>query len=75
MRIVQYGLKRVRVALNCGRGGPEARNNHPDVKLKNGESAVGKKILIDGQQRVTAIMTAIAGVKIFCALEIRPERC
>lgn len=37
---------------------------NPDVKLKNGESAVGKKILIDGQQRVTAIMTAIAGVKI-----------
>ena len=37
---------------------------NPDVKLKNGDSAVGKKILIDGQQRVTAIMTAIAGVKI-----------
>ena len=37
---------------------------NPDVKLKNGQSAVGKKILIDGQQRVTAIMTAIAGVKI-----------
>ena len=37
---------------------------NPNVKLKNGESAVGKKILIDGQQRVTAIMTAIAGAKI-----------
>lgn len=37
---------------------------NPDVKLKNGQSALGKKILIDGQQRVTAIMTAIAGVKI-----------
>jgi hypothetical protein len=30
VRIVQYGLKRVRVALNCGRGGPEARNNQAD---------------------------------------------
>ncbi|MBQ7607229.1 MAG: DUF262 domain-containing protein [Desulfovibrionaceae bacterium] len=37
---------------------------NPDVKLKNGTSAVGKKILIDGQQRVTAIMAAIIGVKI-----------
>ena len=34
---------------------------NPDVKLKNGESSVGKKILIDGQQRVTALMTAIGG--------------
>ena len=34
---------------------------NPDVKLKNGERAVGKKILIDGQQRVTALMTAIGG--------------
>lgn len=34
------------------------------VKLKDGSSAVGKKILIDGQQRVTALMTAIVGQKI-----------
>lgn len=34
---------------------------NPDVKLKNGESALGKKVLIDGQQRITALMTAIAG--------------
>jgi hypothetical protein len=34
---------------------------NPEVKLKNGGSAVGKKVLIDGQQRVTALMTAIAG--------------
>lgn len=34
---------------------------NPDVKLKNGESSIGKKILIDGQQRVTALMTAIGG--------------
>lgn len=37
---------------------------NPDVKLKNGDSAVGKKVLIDGQQRVTALMTAIGGYKI-----------
>lgn len=46
---------------------------NPDVKLKNGQSAVGKKILIDGQQRVTAIMTAIAGVKILT--EDYAEKC
>ncbi len=34
---------------------------NPNVKLKNGECSVGKKILIDGQQRVTALMTAIGG--------------
>ena len=34
---------------------------NPDVKLKNGESAIGKKVLIDGQQRVTALMAAISG--------------
>ena len=34
---------------------------NPDVKLKNGGSSIGKKILIDGQQRVTALMTAIGG--------------
>ncbi len=32
--------------------------------MKNGKDAVGKKILIDGQQRITALMTAIAGRKI-----------
>jgi hypothetical protein len=37
---------------------------NPDVKLKTGESAVGKKILIDGQQRVTALMTSIGGHKV-----------
>ena len=37
---------------------------NPDVRLKDGGSAVGKKVLIDGQQRVTALMTAIAGHKI-----------
>ena len=37
---------------------------NPDVRLKNGGSAVGKKVLIDGQQRITALMTAIAGYPI-----------
>ncbi len=37
---------------------------NPDVKLKDGKDAVGKKVLIDGQQRITALMTAIAGHKI-----------
>lgn len=46
---------------------------NPDVKLKNGKSAAGKKILIDGQQRVTAIMTAVAGVKILT--ENYSEKC
>ena len=34
---------------------------NPNVRLKNGKDAVGKKVLIDGQQRITALMTAIAG--------------
>lgn len=34
---------------------------NPDIRLKNGDKSEGKKILIDGQQRVTALMTAIAG--------------
>lgn len=37
---------------------------NPDVKLKDGRTSSGKKILIDGQQRVTALMTAIAGIPV-----------
>ena len=37
---------------------------NPDVKLKDGESAAGKKVLIDGQQRINVLMTAIAGVEV-----------
>lgn len=37
---------------------------NPDVKLKDGGSAAGKKVLIDGQQRITALMTAIAGLEV-----------
>jgi len=37
---------------------------NPNVRLKDGKDSVGKKVLIDGQQRVTALMTAIAGEQI-----------
>jgi uncharacterized protein with ParB-like and HNH nuclease domain len=37
---------------------------NPNVKLKNGKDATGKKVLIDGQQRVTALMTAVAGIAV-----------
>ncbi len=37
---------------------------NPAVKLKDGTLSSGKKILIDGQQRITALMTAIAGIPI-----------
>jgi hypothetical protein len=34
---------------------------NPDVRLKDGKMSNGKKILIDGQQRVTALTAAILG--------------
>src|SRR5262249_4837008 len=34
---------------------------NPTVRLKDGTSATGKRILIDGQQRVTALMAALLG--------------
>ena len=34
---------------------------NPTVKLKDGTPSAGKKILIDGQQRVTALMAALLG--------------
>ncbi len=37
---------------------------NPNVKLKDGTISSGKKVLIDGQQRITALMTAIAGKEI-----------
>ncbi|MCK6578862.1 MAG: DUF262 domain-containing protein [Anaerolineae bacterium] len=33
----------------------------PDVNLKDGSRSEGKKILIDGQQRITALMAALLG--------------
>ena len=37
---------------------------NPNIKLKDGSISSGKKILIDGQQRVTALMAAIAGKEV-----------
>jgi uncharacterized protein with ParB-like and HNH nuclease domain len=37
---------------------------NPDVKLKNGKLSAGKKVLIDGQQRITALTAAIVGQRV-----------
>lgn len=37
---------------------------NPDIKLKDGSSSLGKRILIDGQQRVTALMAALLGTTV-----------
>lgn len=37
---------------------------NPDVKLKDGTSSSGKRILIDGQQRITALMAALLAQEI-----------
>ena len=34
---------------------------NPDVRLKDGTQSVGKRILTDGQQRVTALLPALLG--------------
>jgi len=34
---------------------------NPNVRLKDGSTSEGKKVLIDGQQRITALTAAIAG--------------
>src|SRR5947209_3662896 len=34
---------------------------NPNVRLKDGSVSAGKRILIDGQQRVTALMAALLG--------------
>jgi hypothetical protein len=36
----------------------------PNMKLKDGSLSEGKKIMIDGQQRITALMTAIMGIEV-----------
>lgn len=38
---------------------------NPNVRLKDGKDAIGKKVLIDGQQRITALMAAVAGIEVF----------
>lgn len=37
---------------------------NPDVQTKDGGKANGKKVLIDGQQRITALMAAIVGKEV-----------
>lgn len=37
---------------------------NPSVRLKDGTTSLGKKILIDGQQRVTALCAAIVGQEV-----------
>lgn len=37
---------------------------NPDARLKDGSISHGKRILIDGQQRVTALMAAISGAEV-----------
>ena len=37
---------------------------NPDVKLKDGTKSVGKMVLIDGQQRITAMAAAIVGQEV-----------
>jgi hypothetical protein len=37
---------------------------NPTVKLKDGTAAQGKRVLIDGQQRVTALMAAVLGIRV-----------
>ena len=37
---------------------------NPDVKLKDGTTSSGKRVLIDGQQRITAMAAAIVGQEV-----------
>lgn len=37
---------------------------NPDVRIKGGGTSNGKTVLIDGQQRVTAIMASLAGMSV-----------
>lgn len=37
---------------------------NPSVKLKDGSASAGKRVLIDGQQRVTALMAGILGQEV-----------
>jgi len=46
---------------------------NPNVKLKDGSSSAGKKVLIDGQQRVTALMASILGTEILTKEYVRDK--
>ena len=37
---------------------------NPSIKLKDGSTSAGKRILIDGQQRVTALMASLLGIEV-----------
>ena len=37
---------------------------NPSVRLKDGSTSSGKRILIDGQQRVTALMAGLLGIEV-----------
>ncbi len=37
---------------------------NPDVHTKDGSVANGKRVLIDGQQRITALMAAVSGLEV-----------
>ena len=37
---------------------------NPDIRLKDGTQSIGKRILIDGQQRVTALLAALLGEQV-----------
>ena len=39
-------------------------SQNPNMRLKDGSTSIGKKIMIDGQQRVTALMTSIMGFEV-----------
>ena len=39
----------------------------PNMRLRDGNLSEGKKIMIDGQQRITALMTAIVGMEVINA--------
>ena len=45
----------------------------PDLKLKDGKVQAGQKIMIDGQQRVTAMMTALLGLEVWNAEFIKKQ--
>lgn len=42
-------------------------SQNPNMRLKDGSLSEGKKIMIDGQQRITALMTAIVGIRVINA--------
>ncbi len=37
---------------------------NPDVRLKDGTTSIGKKVIIDGQQRITALTAALVGKEV-----------